>query len=252
MLPIVILEDDSDAVRRFADYADGLDDLKLAAVCRSAKDALSAIREHLPRAVILDLELQRGAGSGLEVLDRLPETGYKPFVVVVTNILSDPIYDRARSLGADYIMWKHQGGYSEKYVLDFIRGMKDSIQGSGSLPQTTEPPRGYEERVRRIIKAEMLDIGVSPRLAGYGYLVDAIWLTVSEPRKRLYDAVASLNHVTKTCVERALQNAIDKAWRETDIDILNERYRARIRSDRGVPTILEFVLYYADKVKGML
>jgi flavin-binding protein dodecin len=39
---------------------------------------------------------------------------------------------------------------------------------------------------------------------------------------------------TESSVERAMQNAINKAWRTCDIDDLLHYYTARISSDKGV------------------
>ena len=50
-------------------------------------------------------------------------------------------------------------------------------------------------------------------------------------------------------VERAMQNAINRAWRVSDIEELLTHYTAKIHSEKGVPTTLEFVYYYANKVK---
>lgn len=49
-------------------------------------------------------------------------------------------------------------------------------------------------------------------------------------------------------IERAMQNAINRAWRTSDIDDLLTYYTARIQSQKGVPTIMEFIFYYANKI----
>ena len=46
-----------------------------------------------------------------------------------------------------------------------------------------------------------------------------------------------------------MQNAINSAWRHTDIEDLLKYYTARIHSDKAVPTTMEFVYYYANKIK---
>ena len=49
-----------------------------------------------------------------------------------------------------------------------------------------------------------------------------------------------------------MQNAINKAWRTTDIEDLSINYTARISSEKGVPTMTEFIYYYADKLKEFM
>lgn len=47
-----------------------------------------------------------------------------------------------------------------------------------------------------------------------------------------------------------MQNAIAKTWRTAPIDDLLKFYTAKINSEKGVPTITEFVYYYANKLKN--
>ena len=46
-----------------------------------------------------------------------------------------------------------------------------------------------------------------------------------------------------------MQNAINAAWKHTDIDELLTHYTAKIRSSKGSPTVTEFISYYANKIK---
>ena len=57
---------------------------------------------------------------------------------------------------------------------------------------------------------------------------------------------------TDASIERAMQNAINRAWRTSDIDDLLTYYTARIHSQKGVPTIMEFIFYYANKIQNQL
>ena len=47
-----------------------------------------------------------------------------------------------------------------------------------------------------------------------------------------------------------MQNAIEKAWKTSCIEDLKKYYTARISSSRGVPTMTEFIYYYAEKIKN--
>lgn len=70
-LTIMLVEDDPVTVQAFVQYADTLEDIEIVCTCSSAAEAIAAISDYLPHAVILDLELQHGAGSGLNVLTAL-------------------------------------------------------------------------------------------------------------------------------------------------------------------------------------
>ena len=50
-------------------------------------------------------------------------------------------------------------------------------------------------------------------------------------------------------VVRAMQNAINRAWNGGDPEELARMYTAHVHSDKGVPTVNEFIYYYAQKIK---
>ena len=122
-LEIIIVEDDHNICREMSDLILNSDDLILIGVTNDSTEATNIIRDKLPEAIILDLELHNGSGSGLEVLQDLsvsplPKT---PYILVTTNNSSSRTYDLVRKFGADYIRSKHQKNYSSKTVLDFLR-----------------------------------------------------------------------------------------------------------------------------------
>lgn len=51
---------------------------------------------------------------------------------------------------------------------------------------------------------------------------------------------------------RAMQNSINRAWSTSDIQDLLDNYTAKIKSDKGVPTVTEFIYFYAQKIKNEL
>lgn len=255
-LTVLLVEDDPAACSAFLRYADELDDVKLLGVTNNAGKALQDIQDYLPHAVILDLELHQGSGSGLDVLRGIREAmlPVNPYVLVTTNNSSPVTYEYARQLGTDFILSKHQADYSERAALDFLRMMSSVIQSKWkSLPdqaQTTESPKQREQRITRRIMTELDQVGISPKVKGYQYLADAIRLIVDKPQQHLCNTIGEKYGKTEASVERAMQNAINKAWRTTDIDELLHHFKAKIHSDKGVPSITEFVYYYANRIKN--
>lgn len=251
-LTILLVEDDPAACRAFRQYAARLgEEVRIVAQTGDASQALRDIKDHLPEVVILDLELHRGSGSGLDVLRGLPSLGLRvsPYVVVTTNNASTVTYDYARELGAGYIFCKYQRGYSEQGVIDFLLPMRRAIHARyGQAPAAPETPAARLERITRRIHSELDNVGVSPKSKGYAYLTRAILLVMEQPRQHLCMLVAREYGVTEASVERAMQNAINRAWQLSDINDLLAHYTARISSDRGVPTVTEFVYYYAKKI----
>ena len=255
-LSIVLVEDDPDECKELVDYIEALDDISLLGVTNSSTEAIKYIKDYLPDVIILDLELQRGSGNGLNVLMGLRQLNLnnKPYVLITTNNSSQITHESARQLGADFIMTKYQSDYSPKSVIDFLKIMESSIlsrkQAVLDNTPSPEPPEMKAKRIVRRINAELNQIGISPKVVGYQYLADAILFVVNQYKRNLYYEIGKKYGKTEASVERAMQNAINKAWKTSDIEDLLKYYTARINPEKGVPTITEFVYYYANKIKN--
>lgn len=255
-LTILLVEDDPETCKNFARCADELDNLLIVSITNNAAKALSDIQDFIPDVVILDLELHLGSGNGLEVLDGLNhlQIDIKPYVLITTNNSSNTTFEYARQLGADFIMSKHQKNYSEKSVLNLLIMMKSVIKNRRSTLSssllTTETPELHKKRITNRIMSELNLVGINPKTVGYQYLIDAIHIIIKKPTQNLCTIVSQKYGKTECSVERAMQNAINRAWKKTDIDELYMHYTAKIHSDKGTPTITEFVYYYANKIKN--
>ncbi|PWM46954.1 MAG: hypothetical protein DBX47_01485 [Clostridiales bacterium] len=256
VLTILIVEDDQDACKRLIEHAEETDEISVVGVTNNEDKAIEYIKDMLPQVVILDLELTEGKGNGLSVLQNLKsiDLSFQPYVLVTTNNTSPITYEFARKSGADFIMSKHQDGYSEKAVIDFLHMMKTVIQNKkNSTVQknvVTESPEYKRKRILRRITAELNAVGINMKSVGYGYLVDAIYLALTQDSRNTASVIGEKYGKTESSVIRGMQNAINRAWRQSDIDELLIHYTARINSDRGVPTITEFIYYYANKLKN--
>lgn len=255
-LTVLLVEDDQKACQEMIACIDALCDMTLIGITNNAARAIEYIRDYLPDAVILDLELHYGSGNGLLVLQELKQMllPVKPYVLITTNNSSTPTYEAARRLGADFILSKHQEGYTAKSAVDFLQIMKPVIQSrvGAASPEhaAAEAPANREKRLRQRITSELNLVGISPKVVGYLYLTEAILLVIDHPMQNLSSVIGAKFNKTNSSVERAMQNAINKAWRSSDIEDLLTYYTARINSDKGVPTITEFVYYYAGKIKN--
>lgn len=75
-------------------------------------------------------------------------------------------------------------------------------------------------------------------------------MTMQAPRQNVCDEIAEKYEKTPFSVIRAMQNAIKHALKIADLDDLSAHYTARIDTDKGIPTVMELVYYYADKLKA--
>lgn len=254
-LTILIIEDDVAACRELRQYIENISDLKLVGITSDAEKAIGIIQSTLPDVVILDIELHHGAGNGITFLAMLNALNLplRPYILITTNNSSNVTYESARSLGADFIMSKHKPDYSAQYVVEFIRMIQHAIMNrkpsaADAVPLEDSYETNLPAYTRRVYR-ELDWIGISPKNIGYRYLADSILLIIRDSSTNVYKEVAKMYKKSDASVERAMQNAINRAWRHSDIEELLTHYTAKVHSEKGVPTTLEFVYYYANKIK---
>ena len=248
-LTVLLVEDDIEERHHFDDYVDGLHDVQLVATTNNAKQAFQYAIDFQPDAIILDLELHQGGGDGLSFLAELKraELSYAPLVLVTTNNVHAMIHQQARRMGAAFIMVKQQIDYSAESVIDFLRDAKTVIQDSRQNISDV-PDLPSEKRQRQFVKisAEFDRIGISPKLLGRNYLIEYILMLIEDPFATPIPIAQKLNKTEKS-VKHAMQNAINVTWASGDIETLEKYYTARVNSEKGVPTLMEFACYYRDK-----
>lgn len=249
-LTIYLIEDDPETCNRFSAAIINKPQIKLIGITNNAIKALDTIYAKTPDVLILDLELHQGGGTGLDILRALHSTpsAHKPYILITTNNSSTITLEFARNLGADFIFSKHQQNYSEESVLDFIL-MLQPILSSKKESHPEQTGQQILARRKQLISHELLKIGIHPKHLGYTYLIDAILMVIEHPTPNLCTTIGNKYHKSEASIERAMQNAISRAWRVTDIEELLCHYTAKIRSDKGVPTLTEFIYYYANKIR---
>jgi len=253
MISVLLIEDDLIACNEITQCISKYDDLKLVGTTNNSQVALELVRSHLPNVVLLDLELHHGGGNGLIFLNELKnlQLDHPPYILITTHNMSDVTLEQARQLGADFILTKYEEGYSAQYVIDNIQLMRPAIlkKNSTIMPLPNLSPTQREQLLTKRIQREMDLIGINPKSIGYKYLVDSISLTIHGADTNLSRELAPKYGKSDKSIERAMQNAIKQAWVTNDIEELLRHYTAKIRADRGVPTLMEFVCYYATKIE---
>ena len=258
-IDLFVIEDEKSICEEYKELAKEYPEINYLGSTGDSEKALTMCKELNPGALVLDLELQQGNGNGLDFLTKLKNLNLpnKPYIIVVTNIISPTTHKIARQLGTDFVITKSQKDYNVKMVLDLFKtynefefGLDNDNMFEGD-PQTTAAI-AYRENLKSRTTEELDLIGISPRVKGRKYLRDAIELTCDKDRKNLCAQIARAYKTSPASVERAMQGAIDRAWSITDPETLETQYTAYINPKRGVPTLLEFIYYYADKIKNNL
>jgi len=259
-MTILLIEDDETEVNKFKEYVNTRSDVKLVKTTNSSKEAIESAKTYMPEGIIVDLELHKGEGSGLEFLENLQkiELDFKPLIVITTNVVSEIIYNHVRKLGADFIFYKKQSDYTAETVINSMTSLRETLNVCKisylKNDKVKETPNEQRERILEKINNELDLIGVSNHLKGRKYLCDAIYYLIEHNKDNdsVFNFLANEYKIGISSVSRAMQTAINHAWRISPIEELMLHYKARVNYETGVPTPTEFIYYYADKIRKFI
>jgi DNA-binding NarL/FixJ family response regulator len=261
-MPLLLIEDDMAECRKFKNCADARTDVIFVGMTGSSDEGLQLVKDCLPEGVILDLELSKGKGDGLQFLSDLKEAklGLRPIVVVTTNIQSEIMHDILHNDEVSFVFCKRQTGYNPERVINIILSLRQSLPSAQrgemySDLQTIESPDEFRSRLNTRIDNELSQVGISNRLKGRKYLHEALFLLIKKEKNEsdavLYQ-VADNNKVKYNSVLRAIQTAIQNAWKHSDVDTLTKKYPMYVDIHMGVPAPTEFISCFAKRIRNTM
>lgn len=259
-MKLLLIEDDKRECEKFKNIVDKRDDIEFVGITNSSEEGLKILKNNRIDAIILDLELNAGKGSGFELLQNIKKLQFDiyPKIVVTTNVYSDSVYDYLHDNKVDFIFYKKQETYSVENVINTLILLKEYKETSNNniLDENTNSHEDLIKIISDKVNNELDLIGISTHLQGRKYLYDAIMYLLSKDSD---DSRISINQYliakykkSSSTISRAMQNAILHAWRISSIEDLETYYKAKINYETGVPTPVEFIYYYVDKIKKML
>jgi len=249
---ILIADANPDFCRLLTDVMSAEADMEVAGVAGDGIEALSMLTELQPEVLLIDLVLPKL--DGLEVLRRVPETGCRSHIIVLSGFFNAKVVADCSALGADYFMPKPCDSAA---LIGRIRQLTGASRAQ--LPtdgvdcraaQSTRQDANLEAVVTDIIH----EIGVPAHIKGYQYLREAIILTINDMdminavTKVLYPEVAKKFGTTPSRVERAIRHAIEVAWDRGDIEVLQKFFGYTVSNIKGKPTNSEFIAMIADSL----
>ena len=226
-------------------------DMEIVAAADNGVDALALIAELRPAVLLMDLVLSKL--DGLELLRRLPETGVRPHVIVLSGFVNSKVVADCSALGADYFMPKP---CDMPTLLSRIRQLVSTARGPvPSAGFEIAPPQTRQALDLEAVVTDIIhEIGVPAHIKGYQYLREAIILTINDMEminavtKVLYPEVAKKFGTTPSRVERAIRHAIEVAWDRGDIEVLQKFFGYTVSNIKGKPTNSEFIAMIADSL----
>ena len=253
-MKILIIEDDVNDCNAFKRCVENRDDIEIVAITDSDTEALQLVKVKHPEGIILDLELNEsinGSTDSLDFLNKIKELklNYEPIIIVTTHINSKRTYEILHRNGVELILYKDHPKYSPEHVLNNFIVLRDAnVTKTENIQEKIE---NEEEKIINLIEAELNLIGIPQKMVGRKYISDAILYLVQNDEDKINVTQYLINKHKKspTTITNGIQNAINYAWRISATEDLEKYYTARINYTTGVPTPMEFIYYYVDKVK---
>ena len=252
-MKLLIIEDDINDCNNFINCAKKRKDIEIVAVTDSDIEGLKYVKTKSPEGIVLDLELNNSVSGSMDSLDFLSELkklrlNYEPIVIVTTHVNSKRTYQILHRNGVDLILYKDHPKYSANLVFNHFISLRQ-------VPiEVTSVEDMIKDTISDCINHELDLIGVTSNLKGRKYIHDAI-LYLIENEDSDMNVIKYLTTVYKkseTTITNGIKNAIYHAWRASPIEDLTRYYTARVNYETGIPTAMEFLYYYRDKVNDMI
>ena len=254
-MKILIIEDDVNDCNNFINSAKNRKDIEIVGITDSDIEGLRYVKLEHPEGIVLDLELNNSVTGNIDSLDFLSNLkninlNYEPIIIVTTYINSKRTYDILHRDGVEIILYKNHPKYSADYVLNKLISLRET-KPQNTVETLKEELKESENKISDCICRELDLIGISAKMKGRQYIHDAILYLIKNDN----DNTNVIRYLTKVykksgnTITNGIQNAIIHAWKISAIEDLLENYTARINPETGIPTPMEFIYYYVDKIK---
>lgn len=247
---ILIADPNEDFRALLKDVIDEEEDMEAVGAADDGVEALSLVTEVKPDVLLLELVLSKL--DGLSVMQKLPETGASPAVIVISGFYNGRVVAECSDLGANYFIPKPCDPSALIARIRSLRGSPRESTAASVRTAAAAPAPRTEPSLESVVTDIIHEIGVPAHIKGYQYLREAIILTINDMdiinavTKMLYPAVAKKFGTTPSRVERAIRHAIEVAWDRGDIETLQKFFGYTVSNIKGKPTNSEFIAMIAD------
>ena len=252
---ILIIEDDIVDCNNFINSAKNRKDVEIIGITDSDVEGLKYVKSKHPDGIVLDLELNNSTSGNTDSLEFLSELkalnlDYEPIIIVTTHINSKRVYNILHRDGADIILYKNHPKYSADYVLNKFMSLRE-VSPQKTVEILKSELKDNEQKISDCISRELDLIGIPSKMVGRKYIHDAILYLIKNKESNI-NVIRYLTGKYKksgNTITNGIQNAIIHAWNKTAVDDLLEYYRARVNPETGIPTPMEFIYYYVEKIE---
>ena len=190
----------------------------------------------------------KGIG-GAELCNEIRKTSSSPYFIVVSNTDSPNVVNKCMDFGVDQFIIK-------PYELDTMStnieyGVNPRTVKKGSIKKKKNISRG---ELRDYIRVLLTDMGISARLRGYDYIVDAVEIIIDHDgpvfiTKDVYPNIAEMYNSKSSRVERCIRTAVKTSCERGNNELLYELFSYSIDKNKGFPTNTEFLFKIAEVIK---
>ncbi len=261
-MTILLVEDDEVECEGFKAFEEINSNFKIIGITNSSDEGLEFFKTYLPEAVIVDIELHKGQGSGLEFIENIKKSfsEFRPVVVVTTNASSTILYNKLHEDGVDLVFYKKQRDYSPKLVISTILSLRKTLYKYNKEENKKEyvinTIADRNNKISNKIDIELNLIGISSHLKGRKYIHDAIMYLINNENKEdeetVFNYLANKYKRSSSSISRVMQTAINYAWRTSSPEDLEIHYKTIVNYHTGVPSPTELVYYYANLIEKIL
>jgi two-component system response regulator (stage 0 sporulation protein A) len=129
-------------------------------------------------------------------------------------------------------------------------------EGSGPV---TNSHFASKKQIERAVADLLKELGVSPHLMGYTFILDAVCLlctasdvTQIQMMTDIYPEVARKNSVQPSIVERGIRHAITSAWTLANISNLQAHFGYTIDARKDIPSNSAYIHTIASQIRTSL
>lgn len=247
-MKVLIADGNEGFCNRLSKEIDETGNFSVVGIANDGLQTVEKLKQLQPDVLVLDLMLSKL--DGMSVLKEANTMEKRPFILVMSNFVTEYVASMTSSLGAQYFMLKPCDCRAVLERMEEIRE-NDAIRSN----VTASGKKQAEINVEAMVTAVIHEIGVPAHIKGYQYLREAIMIAVNDMdvinaiTKVLYPQVAKAFATTPSRVERAIRHAIEVAWDRGDLDTLQSFFGYTVSNTKGKPTNSEFIALIADRLQ---
>ncbi|MCL2859615.1 MAG: response regulator [Oscillospiraceae bacterium] len=261
-MSFILIEDNEEECLSYQNYFLTRDDIRLVATANSSEKGIEYVQTYIPDAIILDIELNIGRGSGIQFLNTLKNIKFDtlPLIAVITHIFDPETYNYAHMNGANFVIYKLKEDYSPQLVVEDLFALwknRSNVKGTFNNNNNVESIAERRDRISSRIHAELNKFSMPSSLKGKGYIHDAILYDVLDEEKSQNMTASQYitikhNAKSQSNITNNIQTAIEHAWDNTAPEELKKLYPIELSYKTIVPTPTQFISYISNKIKTSL